>query len=120
MTYEPISLRIHELEMREFRGFEYGKVKFIDNYQTSVFVGVNGSGKSTILDCITIMISWVEARLRRSLFDWSPKDGLFPTSDDVRIGSKSSEIGIKAEFRGRKYPQFNIRYFRDGGGTLTN
>ncbi|MCT4662248.1 MAG: AAA family ATPase [Tissierellales bacterium] len=45
-------MKIKDIEMRNFRCFEELKVNLDDDY--TVFIGINGSGKSTILDAISL------------------------------------------------------------------
>jgi len=44
-------MRIEKLSLKNFRGFEELEIEF-PNKGNSVFIGINGSGKSSILDCI--------------------------------------------------------------------
>jgi predicted ATP-binding protein involved in virulence len=48
-------MRIKELQLKSFRGFKELTLKFSSNL--AVLIGVNGSGKSTILDSISIIFA---------------------------------------------------------------
>jgi predicted ATP-binding protein involved in virulence len=55
-------MKFLSLFLRDFRGFEEQQL-FLHN-RVTVLVGVNGSGKSAILDALAILLSWVVARVR--------------------------------------------------------
>ncbi|CAN1211147.1 ATPase AAA-type core domain-containing protein [Tumidithrix helvetica PCC 7403] len=48
-------MRIEELHIQNFRGFKELTLKFPPNL--AVLIGVNGSGKSSVLDCIALFLS---------------------------------------------------------------
>ncbi|MCP4108201.1 MAG: AAA family ATPase [Desulfobacteraceae bacterium] len=50
-------MRLKELSIKNFRGFHEAKITFPSSSNTAIFVGINGSGKSSILDCIAILLS---------------------------------------------------------------
>ncbi|MEA5536573.1 AAA family ATPase [Crocosphaera sp. XPORK-15E] len=49
-------MKVKSLKMKSFRGFKDVTIKFNPDSPT-VFIGVNGAGKSTILDCLAILLS---------------------------------------------------------------
>ena len=52
-------MKLRELQLKNFRCFENLTVNFTTDY--TVLIGINGSGKSAILDAIRIFLySWVE------------------------------------------------------------
>ena len=55
-------MKLKRLEINSFRGINNLTIDFITTEPT-VFIGVNGVGKSSILDCIAIMLSWLLARI---------------------------------------------------------
>ena len=46
-------MKIKELYLKNFRCFEETKINFNEDY--TIFVGINGAGKSSILNAIQIM-----------------------------------------------------------------
>ena len=56
-------MKIEQLELCNIRGFK--KQKFTFSNQLNLFVGVNGSGKSTVLDSMAISLSWLVNRIER-------------------------------------------------------
>lgn len=55
-------MKIQRLELRNFRGIR--ELDFDFDGAMNVIIGVNGSGKSSILDCAAIMLSRLIARVR--------------------------------------------------------
>jgi predicted ATP-binding protein involved in virulence len=55
-------MKITEISLKHYRGAESLQLKLDKNL--NVFVGVNGSGKSTVLDGIAIMLSWAVSRIK--------------------------------------------------------
>lgn len=54
-------MKLRELQLKNFRCFEELTIKFPTDY--TVLIGINGSGKSAILDAIRIFLySWVGAQ----------------------------------------------------------
>lgn len=49
-------MRIKNLNLKNFRGFKELEIKFPGS-NLVVFVGINGSGKSSILDCLAMFLS---------------------------------------------------------------
>ena len=62
----------------------------------NVFVGVNGSGKSTVLDAIAIMLSWAVSRINRSGASGRPI-----VESDITNGKSTSSIQLSCEAEGR-------------------
>lgn len=76
-------MKIEALEIYNFRGIEHLDLKRL-HPNMNIIVGVNGAGKSSILDSISILLSWLLARLKST----SAK-GIYPQEKDIRIGAKS-------------------------------
>ncbi|EAY30443.1 AAA family ATPase [Microscilla marina] len=64
-------MKIKELELNNFRGFKHLKIQFPDN-NLAVFIGTNGSGKSSVLDALGMASLWF---LR--LAKWNESDQYF-------------------------------------------
>ena len=60
-----------------------------------MFIGNNGAGKSTVLDAITLLCSWLNAKLSTS-----KGRGKSIRKEDIRIGSDYCFLQIEAEHRG--------------------
>jgi len=54
-------MKITQITINSFRGIKHLTLNFTPN-QPTVLIGVNGMGKSSILDCLAILLSWFTAR----------------------------------------------------------
>ncbi len=81
-------MRVKRLEMEAFRGFENCTLEFNDA-QTTVLVGENGAGKSSVLDCLAILLSWYTEGLRVETFK-----GLKFQNYDIKTGYKELHCRI--------------------------
>ena len=102
-----MQMQVRRLQLKNFRGISDLTLEF-DAPEPTVFVGVNGVGKSSILDCLAIMLSWLIARIQFDPRDnWIPdiqiqKDGKFSyegrllSKKDIKLNSEDaqSEINI--------------------------
>ena len=57
-------MRIKSIKLINYRGAVSLNIDF--HRQLNVFIGVNGAGKSTILDSLAIMLSWLVKRLKNT------------------------------------------------------
>ena len=90
-------MKIKKLQIEDFRGIHEMSLNFPDN-GTVVLVGVNGAGKSTILDCIAISLSalindvYKTVRIKRSI-----------KKDDIQNGKEKTNIQLKILFFTKYY-----------------
>ena len=56
-------MKIDQMELCNFRGFQKQKFEFSE--KINLFVGINGSGKSSVLDAMAISLSWLVNRIQR-------------------------------------------------------
>jgi len=56
-------LQIRKIELENFRSFKKQTIELLPNI--NVFVGVNGAGKSTVLDAIAISLSWLVSGIQK-------------------------------------------------------
>ena len=80
-------MKINQLTLRNYRGAQALSLDFDD--KLNIFYGVNGSGKSTVLDSIAIMLSWVVSRLRHSGTSGRPI-----LESDITNGTSAAAIAI--------------------------
>ncbi|GAB4293849.1 MAG: AAA family ATPase [Oscillatoriaceae cyanobacterium] len=90
-----MQMQVRRLQLKNFRGISDLTLEF-DAGEPTVFVGVNGVGKSSILDCLAIMLSWLTARIQ---FD--PKDLSLETKYLLKQG--------KILYHGRYFSKKNIK-----------
>ncbi|NES75085.1 MULTISPECIES: AAA family ATPase [Okeania] len=86
-------MKIKRLEINCFRGIKNLTIDFVTTEPT-VFIGINGVGKSSILDCIAILFSWLLSRIqyepKRTIQDLALDDFI-----DKSKGRRFSEEDIK-------------------------
>ncbi|MGL4501664.1 MAG: AAA family ATPase, partial [Planktothrix sp.] len=84
-------MKIKRLIINSFRGIKTLNLEFSPS-EPIVFIGANGVGKSSILDCLAILLSWLPARLQNP-----QTSGQFFTEEDIKNGAKEThaEITIK-------------------------
>ena len=75
-------MKIKEIHIENFRCIENLEIANADP-KMNLIVGVNGSGKTSVLDSLAIALSWMIARMKST-----SARGSVPTDKDVRLGSK--------------------------------
>ena len=87
-------MRLNSINIEGFRGIPYLQLEFPK--QVNVLVGVNGVGKSAILDCTAIMLSRLIGRIRSS-----EGTGRFFTDFDVTNGFPQTRNEVAISFQGK-------------------
>lgn len=82
-------MKIKEITITNFRGIEKLELKQLDS-QMNLIVGINGAGKSSILDSAAILLSWLLAKLKTS-----GTKGKLPLQKDIMIGKKNCTLSLK-------------------------
>ena len=90
---EPI-MRFGELRLKDFRGFEDCKMAFPEE-RLAVLVGVNGAGKSTVLDGIALLLARFVREIRKL------GDLPSPTKQDIRYEEKQAKLVALVEIGDR-------------------
>ncbi|TFH42439.1 MAG: ATPase [ANME-2 cluster archaeon] len=88
-------MKIAKLNLKNFRDAQALSLEL--DPKLNVFVGVNGSGKSTVLDAIAIMLSWPANRIIRP-----SASGRQITENDITNGKSSSSIQLSSEADSKK------------------
>jgi predicted ATP-binding protein involved in virulence len=86
-------MKIESLELVNFRGIEKMGLSFTQ--QTTAFVGINGVGKSSVLDALAIALSQLIWRINSQ-----PQKARPISPDDIRVGAEYARIGITVLLRG--------------------
>lgn len=86
-------MKIKHLRLLNFRGIERLSVDFTE--RTTAFVGVNGVGKSAVLDALAIALSQLTWRINGRPLKSRPI-----AVDDIRHGAEFARIELTAELRG--------------------
>ncbi len=81
-------MKVKRLKMNSFRGFSDLTLEF-DTDEPTVFIGINGVGKSSILECLAILLSWLTKRIQTP-----NSSGRFFTEDDIKNGCKETHNEI--------------------------
>jgi predicted ATP-binding protein involved in virulence len=87
-------MRVTRLKLDGFRGFQSLELNL--DRDITVLVGVNGAGKSSILDALAIMLSRVAAGILTGL----PQNGRKIHDADTRTGSGFANIELEASIAG--------------------
>ena len=87
-------MRLNSINIEGFRGIPNLQLEFPE--QVNVLVGVNGVGKSAILDCTAIMLSRLIGRIRSS-----EGTGRFFTDFDVTNGFPQTRNEVAISFQGK-------------------
>lgn len=83
-------MRIKSLHLENFRGFEQLNIEFPDNSNVVVFIGENGSGKSSLIDAIKVNLGYY----LYSTFEYNADLMKFLTIEDVKLGQEGCLIKI--------------------------
>ena len=60
-------MRVKSLDLNHFRSARHVTIEL--DRDLNVFAGVNGSGKTTVIDALAILLSWAVARIRSADLD---------------------------------------------------
>ncbi len=82
------------LSLENFRSAK--NIQFLDDLafdpHINVFYGINGAGKTTILDAITILLSWLIAKIK-----YEYEQGAYISNDDINLNADSSRIYLRVK-----------------------
>ena len=97
-VYRQTSLRmqIKQIKIENFKGITLFEMNMGDSLNT--FIGANGSGKSTIIEAIDMLLSWVVARVRT---ERGQGDLIHP--NQIRKGAQYARLSIDVELEGERY-----------------
>jgi predicted ATP-binding protein involved in virulence len=81
-------MQIQRLALRNFRGFDELDLEFSPSSRTTILIGINGSGKTSVLDALVMLCSQIlEKRQRLPSIQLTPRD--------LKIGKKTCRIEIQ-------------------------
>jgi predicted ATP-binding protein involved in virulence len=83
-------MKLRKLEIQNFKGVGHAIFNLSDHL--NLFVGLNGSGKSTILDAIVISLSWLVNRIQKD-----NSNGKVIGESNIKNGTTSSSISLVVE-----------------------
>jgi predicted ATP-binding protein involved in virulence len=114
-------MKIKEIKLTNFRGAHSLTLSF--DSKLNVFYDVNGSGKSTILDAMAVMLSWGVSRIRhagtsgRPILETEITNGRSPAIIRIMINDEEQDIswqivkrrkGYKTKDEKSKFKQLNL------------
>jgi predicted ATP-binding protein involved in virulence len=92
-------MRVKELTLHNFRGIKDLHLEFDDKHNVVVLVGVNGVGKSSILDCIALLFSHFQKVIDRHVSYYGVSyQNLLLSESDAYIGSYDTQGKVTASF----------------------
>jgi len=103
-------MKIQKIHIKNFRSIK--DQSFDLSNDINVLVGVNGAGKSTILDALATSLSWLANRIQRV-----NASGQRISDSDISIGTKYSSIQILVE---EKEMNFDWTLVKSAVGTTSN
>lgn len=105
-------MKIQKLELSNFRGIGHSELML--NGRSAVIYGINGMGKSTILQACNVLFS----RIFQMLTDSKLGSGqvLRIEDSDIKIGESRSRIAMRISLDGKGYP-YNRTAEREGKRT---
>ena len=104
-------MKLRSLTLSNFRGIRDLTLEFSDH--VNVLVGVNGAGKTAILDCAAIMLSRLVGRIRST-----HGTGRFFVESDISNGAAETRNRIDITFRGSPC-HWSVTKTRKGHGKQT-
>jgi predicted ATP-binding protein involved in virulence len=103
-------MKITRLSLTHYRGVHSLSLDFQE--RLNVFFGVNGAGKSTIIDAVAIMLSWAVSRIRYS----GASSGRPIQETDVTNGKSSSSVQLDC-IEGDQPIEWRLSKSRKGHGS---
>ncbi|MBA0884704.1 AAA family ATPase [Flavobacterium undicola] len=89
-------MKIKSIHIENFRSAKDLKIDFDDSL--NVLVGVNGAGKTTILEALTLSLSWLIKRIQRQ-----NTSGLIISDSDIRYDSSFASVKITCIEKGKDF-----------------
>ena len=81
-------MKLASIELKNFRGMEAIHLPLAEE-QVTLIAGVNGAGKSTVVDAVALMLSWVVARIRHA-----GTSGRAISEEDINNQANDAQIRI--------------------------
>ncbi|MDD3534854.1 MAG: AAA family ATPase [Candidatus Cloacimonetes bacterium] len=89
-------MKIHKLKLQNYKLFKNCEIEFKGDQ--CVFAGINGAGKSTVLEALVISLSWLVNRIQKP-----NSNGQLLSSKAVSYGEKKVSIEVVVEHERKLY-----------------
>lgn len=103
-------MHIHRLKLEKFRGAQSLSLELHE--RLNVFVGMNGTGKSSILDAAAILLSWLVNRIKSNNASGRPI-----TETDIKNDETSAKLEVTFDQDGKSFV-WSIVKVRPGYGKM--
>ena len=102
-------MKINWLTLKDFRGFRDCEITFPESSNIAVFIGINGAGKSAILDAISILLNILSKQIRSQKVS---KTSLFNdvNQDDVNFHAEQYKVQIEFSSKVGNPSLFDSKY----------
>lgn len=107
-------MKVKRLKMNSFRGISDLTLEF-DRDEPTVFIGINGVGKSSILECLAILLSWLTKRIQNP-----NSSGRFFQEDDIKKGCKETHNEITISIKDRQELAWSLTHVSKGRSKNTS
>jgi len=96
-------MHIEQLTLNKFRGAK--ELPLVLHERMNVFVGMNGAGKSTVLDAAAILLSWLINRVKTTSASGRPISEV-----DIQNGFNHASLSIKLSNYATAYDWSLVKY----------
>ena len=107
-------MKVKRLKINSFRGISDLTLEF-DRDEPTVFIGINGVGKSSILECLAILLSWLTKRIQNPNIS-----GRFFHEDDIKKGCKETHNEITISIKDRQELAWSLTHVSKGRSKNTS
>lgn len=104
LNHQSWLMKINSLTLNNFRGFVDTEITF--SRHLTVLVGVNGAGKSSVLDALAMLMSWAGSQIRDDSGRWKLAD------TDIHAGADAASVGFQFQFEGTDFTWKIIKHAR--------
>ena len=98
-------MQIKKIELENFRSFKRQTIELLPNI--NIFVGINGSGKSTVLDALAISLSWLVEGIQKIELR-----GKEIPEISIKNSTNFSSISLEVLENSKNYKWENIEFIR--------
>jgi len=105
ITNQGLVVQITKIDLINYRGVSKQSIELLPNI--NVFVGINGSGKSTVLDAIALSLSWLVEGVQKI-----ESQGKNIPDESIKNGEEYASIGLSVLENNKSYQWENVEFKR--------